>query len=200
VVLGIFSLNAAGLQGATLQMINHGVSTGGLFLLVGMLYERRHTKAMDAYGGIWKAMPLFGGISLIVTLSSMGLPGLNGFMGEFTILLGSFGSQVLGFFFTLFATLGVIMAAIYLLYMFQKVYLGELDKPENMNLPQLHWQEIAVLIPILIMIFWIGLQPIGFFNTMDTSTKNLVTQVQPAIEQVLAENPASSQAVSVVQP
>jgi NADH-quinone oxidoreductase subunit M len=199
-VLGIFSLNAAGLQGATLQMINHGVSTGGLFLLVGMLYERRHTKAMDAYGGIWKAMPLFGGISLIVTLSSMGLPGLNGFMGEFTILLGSFGSQVLGFFFTLFATLGVIMAAIYLLYMFQKVYLGELDKPENMNLPQLHWQEIAVLIPILIMIFWIGLQPIGFFNTMDTSTKNLVTQVQPAIEQVLAENPASSQAVSVVQP
>ncbi|HEX2622835.1 MAG TPA: proton-conducting transporter membrane subunit, partial [Phototrophicaceae bacterium] len=194
------SLNAAGLQGATLQMINHGVSTGGLFLLVGMLYERRHTKAMDAYGGIWKAMPLFGGISLIVTLSSMGLPGLNGFMGEFTILLGSFGSQVLGFFFTLFATLGVIMAAIYLLYMFQKVYLGELDKPENMNLPQLHWQEIAVLIPILIMIFWIGLQPIGFFNTMDTSTKNLVTQVQPAIEQVLAENPASSQAVSVVQP
>ncbi|MBC8171302.1 MAG: NADH-quinone oxidoreductase subunit M [Anaerolineae bacterium] len=199
VVLGIFALNAQGLQGATLQMINHGVSTGGLFLLVGMLYERRHTKAMDAYGGIWKAMPLFGGISLIVTLSSMGLPGLNGFVGEFTILLGSLGSQVLGFFFTLFATLGVIMAAIYMLYMFQKVYLGELDKPENMNLPQLHWQELAVLVPILIMIFWIGLQPVGFFNTMDTSTQQLITQVQPAIEQMLAENPAS-QAVSIVQP
>ena len=97
VVVGIFALNSAGLQGATLQMVNHGISTGGLFLLVGMLYERRHTKAMSAYGGIWKVMPAFGGISLVIVLSSMGLPGLNGFVGEFTILLGSLGSQYLGF-------------------------------------------------------------------------------------------------------
>ena len=139
VVLGIFALTAAGIQGALLQMVNHGVSTGGLFLVVGMLYERRHTKAMDAYGGIWKALPLLGGLALIITLSSMGLPGLNGFVGEFTILLGSFGSTVLGFFFTLFATLGVILAAIYLLYMFQKVFMGELDKEENKHLEPLHW-------------------------------------------------------------
>ncbi|HRF93800.1 MAG TPA: NADH-quinone oxidoreductase subunit M, partial [Aggregatilineales bacterium] len=99
VVLGIFSLTPQGLQGATLQMINHGISTGWLFLIVGMLYERRHTKLMAAYGGIWKAMPLLGGISLLVSLSSMGLPGLNGFVGEFTILLGALGSNVLGFFF-----------------------------------------------------------------------------------------------------
>lgn len=185
VILGIFALNAQGLQGATLQMVNHGISTGGLFLLVGMLYERRHTKAMSAFGGIWKAMPLYGGISLVIVLSSMGLPGLNGFVGEFTILLGAFGSEVLGFVFVFIATLGVIMAAIYLLYMFQKVYMGELDKPENMNLPQLHWQEIAVLVPILIMIFWIGLQPSIFFDAMDASTNHLITLIGEKAPQIL---------------
>lgn len=191
VVLGIFALNAQGLQGATLQMINHGISTGGLFLLVGMLYERRHTKLMAAYGGIWKALPLFGGISLVVSLSSMGLPGLNGFVGEFTILMGAFGSEVLGFFFALFATLGVILAAVYTLAMFQKVYLGELDKEENKHLEPMHWQELAVMIPILVLIFWIGLQPVGFFNTMDTSTEAIVNYVQPHIDEIVVENAAS---------
>ena len=177
VVLGIFALTTAGLQGALLQMVNHGISTGGLFLVVGMLYERRHTKAMAAYGGIWKALPLLGGLALIITLSSMGLPGLNGFVGEFTILLGSFGSTVLGFFYTMFATLGVILAAIYLLYMFQHVFMGELDKEENKHLPPLNWQEIAVLVPILIAILLIGLQPAPFFATMDASVQQLVSQV-----------------------
>jgi NADH-quinone oxidoreductase subunit M len=177
VVLGIFALNAAGVQGAILQMVNHGISTGGLFLLVGMLYERRHTKAINAFGGIWKVMPVFGGLSLVISLSSMGLPGLNGFVGEFTILLGAFGSPYLGFFFTLFATIGVILAAVYMLYMFQKVFMGEADKPENQNLPRLHWQELAVLIPIVIVIFWIGLQPGVFFGAMDSSVGDLVAQV-----------------------
>ncbi|MBL8131607.1 MAG: NADH-quinone oxidoreductase subunit M [Anaerolineae bacterium] len=177
VVLGIFALNAQGIEGGILQMVNHGISTGGLFLLVGMLYERRHTKDIAAYGGIWKALPLFGAISLVVTLSSMGLPGLNGFIGEFTILLGAFGSDVLGFFYAMFATIGVILAAVYMLYMFQKVYLGELDKEENKNLPPLMWNEIAVLIPILIAIFLIGLQPAPFFNTMNASVGELVAHV-----------------------
>ncbi len=177
VVLGIFALNQQGIAGAILQMVNHGISTGGLFLMVGMLYERRHTKALNAFGGIWKVLPVFGGISLVITLSSMGLPGLNGFVGEFTILLGSFGSQYLGFFFTLFATIGVILAAVYMLYMFQKVFMGELDKEENKNLPALHWQELAVLVPIVILIFWIGLQPGVFFSSMDASVNQLVTQV-----------------------
>lgn len=188
VVLGIFALNAQGLQGGILQMVNHGLSTGGLFLLVGMLYERRHTKALDAFGGIWKALPLFGAISLVVTLSSMGLPGLNGFVGEFTILMGAFGSEVLGFFFALFATLGVILAAVYMLYMFQKVYMGELDKEENKNLEPLHWQEIAVMVPILVLIFWIGLQPAPFFATMDASVGQLVSnlgQYVPTVAQLL---------------
>ncbi|MCK6577411.1 MAG: NADH-quinone oxidoreductase subunit M [Anaerolineae bacterium] len=177
VVLGIFALNAQGIEGGILQMVNHGISTGGLFLLVGMLYERRHTKDIAAYGGIWKALPLFGAISLVVTLSSMGLPGLNGFIGEFTILLGTFGSDVLGFFYAMFATIGVILAAVYMLYMFQKVYLGELDKEENKNLPPLMWNEIAVLIPILIAIFLIGLQPAPFFDTMNASVGELVAHV-----------------------
>ncbi|MFW5696871.1 MAG: complex I subunit 4 family protein, partial [Phototrophicaceae bacterium] len=189
VVLGIFSLNPQGIQGATLQMVSHGISTGGLFLLVGMLYERRHTKLMAAYGGIWKAMPVFGGIALVVSLSSMGLPGLNGFVGEFTILLGALGSNVLGVFFALFATVGVILAAVYILYMFQKVFMGELDKPENVNLPQMNWREIAVMVPILILIFWIGLQPAAWFDVMDASTSELIAQIAENAPQVLAQLP-----------
>jgi NADH-quinone oxidoreductase subunit M len=114
----------------------------------------------------------------------MGLPGLNGFVGEFTILLGSFGSDVLGFFYTLFATLGVILAAVYMLYMFQKVYMGELDKEENRNLPPLHWTEVTVLVAIVIVIFWIGLQPATFFNAMDASVTDLLGKVGNVATQV----------------
>ncbi len=177
VVLGIFAMTAAGIQGGILQMVNHGVSTGGLFLVVGMLYERRHTKALAAFGGIWKVLPVFGGLALIITLSSMGLPGLNGFVGEFTILLGSLGSTVLGFGFTLFATLGVILAAVYLLFMYQKVFMGEVVSDENKNLEPLHWQEVAVLVPIIIAIFWIGLQPAPFFHAMDATVNQVVAHV-----------------------
>ena len=174
VVLGIFALNAQGLQGATLQMVNHGISTGGLFLIVGMLYERWHTKEMADYGGIWKAMPLFGAISLVISLSSMGLPGLNGFIGEFTILLGSLGSSYLSFAFTLFGTLGVILAAVYLLKMYQHVFMGELKKPlADEEGYKLTWYEKAAFIPIIIMCFWIGLQPIVFFNLLDVSVDNI---------------------------
>ena len=131
VVLGLFALNSQGLQGGILQMVNHGLSTGALFLIVGMIYERRHTREMDKMGGVWKVMPVYGALALIVVLSSVGLPGLNGFVGEFTILLGSFGSQVLANpWFAGLATLGVILAAVYLLHMFEKVYLGEIKIPE----------------------------------------------------------------------
>ncbi len=180
VVLGIFALNSQGLQGATLQMVNHGISTGGLFLIVGMLYERWHTKEMDKYGGIWKVMPLFGAISLVVALSSMGLPGLNGFVGEFTILLGSLGSDYLGFFFTLFGTLGVILAAVYLLKMFQHVFMGDHTNPlKNEEDYKLKWNEIAAFIPILIMIIWMGIQPIVFFNMLDVSVDSIVAMFIP---------------------
>ncbi len=185
VILGIAAINQIGVQGAILQMINHGISTGGLFLIVGMLYERRHTKALDAYGGIWKVMPVFGGISLLVTLSSMGLPGLNGFVGEFNILMGTFGSNYLGFFFALFGTLGVILAAVYMLYMFQKVFMGDVTHKENENLEPLHWQEIAVLVPIVIVILWIGIAPATFFAAMDASVNHLVTTATNIVANVV---------------
>ncbi len=178
VMLGIFALNSAGIQGGILQMVNHGISTGGLFLLVGILYERRHTRMLNAFGGIWRVMPLFSGISLVIVLSSMGLPGLNGFVGEFTILLGSAGSDVLSLWFTAAAAIGIILAAVYMLYMFNTVYMGAVDKEENRTLPDLNWQELWSLIPIVVLVFLIGLQATLFFDPMDASVSQLVEQVQ----------------------
>lgn len=181
VMLGLFALNPLGIQGGILQMINHGLSTGALFLLVGMIYERRHTREMDAFGGLWKVMPVYGSLMLIVALSSMGLPGLNGFVGEFTILLGAYGSNAIGSpWFAGIAALGVILAAIYILYMFQKMFLGPLDKEENMKLKDLNWREIATLIPLLVFIFWIGLYPKPFFALMAPAVDNLVKIIQTA--------------------
>ena len=130
VMLGIFALNSAGIEGAILQGFNHGVSSGALFFIVGILYEQRHTREIKEYGGVWKAMPIFTALTLIVVLSSMGLPGLNGFVGEFTILLGSMGAPSLtnAWIYTAFATTGVILAAVYLLWMFQTRFHGTIDE------------------------------------------------------------------------
>jgi NADH-quinone oxidoreductase subunit M len=181
VMLGLFALNPQGIQGGILQMVNHGLSTGALFLIVGMIYERRHTRELEAFGGLWKVMPVFGALTLIVTLSSMGLPGLNGFVGEFTILLGAFGSEAIGsFWFAGLAALGVILAAIYMLYMFQKMFLGPTDKPENQALRDLTTREVITLAPLILLIFWIGLYPRPFFDLMAPSVDRLVTVLQSA--------------------
>jgi NADH-quinone oxidoreductase subunit M len=185
VMLGLFALNPLGIQGGILQMINHGLSTGALFLIVGMIYERRHTRDVDAFGGLWKVMPVYAVLTLIVTLSSMGLPGLNGFVGEFTILLGAFGSQAIGSpWFAGLSALGVILAAIYMLYMFQKMFLGPLDKPENEKLKDLSAREIITLVPLLVFIFWIGLYPKPFFDLMSPAVEHLVAVLQSAAQVV----------------
>jgi NADH-quinone oxidoreductase subunit M len=190
VMLGLFALNPQGIAGAILQMINHGISTGALFLLVGMIYEQTHTREIKEYGGLWKVTPVFGAIMLIVSLSSMGLPGLNGFVGEFTILLGAWGAGQDGVFywggvwFAAISALGVIMAAIYILYMFQKIFLGPQGeivdevKKHGHGIRDLNWREIAIMVPLLILIFWIGLYPAPFFNLMAPAVDNLV-QMMP---------------------
>ena len=181
VMLGLFALNPQGIQGGILQMVNHGLSTGALFLIVGMIYERRHTREMDDFGGIWRVMPVYGAMTLVVTLSSMGLPGLNGFVGEFTILLGSFGSDAIGSaWYAGLAAVGVILAAIYMLYMFQKLFLGPLDKDENKGLKDLSLREIVTLAPILVFIFWIGLYPKPFFSLMAPSVDKVVALLNTA--------------------
>ena len=181
VMLGIFALNNEGVSGAVLQMVNHGISTGALFLLVGMIYERRHTRELDAFGGLWKIMPIYAGITMVVTLSSMGLPALNGFVGEFTILIGSFGSKVLGSpWFAGVATVGVIIAAVYLLKMFEKIFLGPVTLEENKTLKDLSVREVITMVPLIVMIFWIGIYPKPFFDLINPAVEQLVQLVQSA--------------------
>jgi len=186
VMLGLFALNSQGMQGAILQMINHGLSTGALFLLVGMIYEQTHTRELKVYGGLWKVTPVFGTIMLIVALSSMGLPGLNGFVGEFTILLGAFGSLAINNpIFASLSALGVIMAAVYILYMFQKMFMGPqgeiVDEVKQhghgRGIRDLNWRELAIMVPILILIFWIGLYPKPFFALMAPAVDQLVANL-----------------------
>jgi NADH-quinone oxidoreductase subunit M len=186
VMLGLFAMNPEGIAGAILQMVNHGISTGALFLLVGMIYEQTHTREIKVYGGLWKITPVFGTIMLIVALSSMGLPGLNGFVGEFTILLGAWGAGQNGIFyfgnvwFAAISALGVIMAAVYILTMFQRMFLGpqgeivEEVKSHGHAIRDLNWREIATVVPLLIFIFWIGLYPAPFFDLMAPAVENLV--------------------------
>jgi NADH-quinone oxidoreductase subunit M len=187
VMLGIFAsaavltqgkIDPTGIQGAILQMVNHGISTGALFLLVGFVYERRHTREMADFGGLWKIVPIYGSIMLIVALSSMGLPGLNGFVGEFTILLGSWAANP---WWAAGAALGVILAAIYILTMFQKMFMGESRNEENKHLIDLSRRELWVIVPLVIFIFVIGIMPQPFFNTMAASVNHLLQGMSSAV-------------------
>lgn len=179
VVLGIFAMTVESVQGAVIQMINHGLSTGALFLLVGVVYERTHHREISFYGGIAKLVPLYSTVLMIAMLSSIGLPGLNGFIGEFLILLGSFKSPVLNsWWFTIFAATGVIFAAVYLLWMYQRVVFGEVKNDElKHELTDMNTREMIVLVPILIFIVWIGVYPNTFLKLTEASTQSILQQV-----------------------
>ncbi|HUP00012.1 MAG TPA: NADH-quinone oxidoreductase subunit M [Gemmatimonadota bacterium] len=171
VMLGLFALNAIGVQGAVIQMINHGLSTGALFFLCGMLYERRHTYRIDELGGLSASMPLFAAIFMIVTLSSIGLPGLNGFVGEFLILVGIFQSHP---YLTAAATVGVILAAYYMLRMYGRVMFGPAGREANRDVPDLGARELWILVPIVLLIVWIGVYPRPFLDRTAPSVDRFV--------------------------
>jgi NADH-quinone oxidoreductase subunit M len=175
VMLGIWGVSVISVQGALMVMISHGVSTGALFLLIGMIYERRHTRMIDEYGGIARVVPLFSLVLTVVALSSIGLPGLNGFVGEFLVLLGSFGAYPWA---TGIATTGVIFAAAYLLWALQRMIFNSLDNPENERLTDLDRRELAVLLPLLAAIVWLGLFPGPVLRRMEPATQRFVEAVQ----------------------
>jgi NADH-quinone oxidoreductase subunit M len=192
--LGIFVLNQAGIAGSVLQQINHGISTGALFLIVGILYERRHTREISEYGGISNVMPVYATITMIMFLSSMGLPLLNGFIGEFTILQGTFAESKA---WAAWAVPGIVLGAAYLLWLYQRVFFGPVTNEKNAKLPDLTPREVVYFTPLLIMAFWIGLYPKPFFQILDQPVTHLVQTVRPELFQtkpVLAEKPVEAPA------
>jgi len=170
-MLGMYAMNAQGLAGSMMQMINHGISTGALFMLVGVVYERRHTRMIADFGGLWKPLPVYGAVFLVVMLSSIGLPGTNGFIGEFLVLLGAFRAAPL---WAVLAATGVILSAAYMLWMFQRVMFGPVTHAENQKLSDLTLRERLVFAPIILLIFWIGFAPQPFLSRM-----------QPALDHTL---------------
>jgi NADH-quinone oxidoreductase subunit M len=174
VMLGLFALNTQAVEGAVYQMLNHGLSTGALFLLVGVIYERRHTRLIDSFGGLTKVMPVYAVVFMIVTLSSVGLPPLNGFVGEFLILLGAFKANAV---WAVLAASGVVLGAIYMLWMYQRVFFGPVRHVENEGLKDLNLREIVVFVPILVMIFWMGVYPKPFLSRMEPAVERFVAQV-----------------------
>src|SRR5246127_3652039 len=176
VMLGMFALNPMGLKGSVLQMINHGISTGALFLLVGIIYERRHTRMIADYGGLAKQMPLYATLFLIAALSSMGLPALNGFIGEFTILLGAANRSI---WWAAAAALGIVLGAAYLLWLYQRVFWGPLDNPENQHVKDLNRRELALGVALVAIMVWIGIYPKPIFDMIDKPVDYVVRKVDP---------------------
>jgi len=175
VMLGVFALNMQGMAGGMIQMINHGISTGALFLIVGFIYERRHTRMITEFGGLAHKMPVFATIFLIITFSSIGLPGTNGFVGEFLALVGAFESDLRWY--AVIATSGVIFAAVYMLWMYQRVMMGKITNPANENLSDLSAREVIVMLPLILFVFWIGVYPNTFFEKMNPAMEQLLNQV-----------------------
>ena len=174
--LGIFALNPHGLQGSVIQQINHGISTGALFLIVGLIYERRHTREIKEFGGISNVMPVYATLFMIVMLSSIGLPLLNGFIGEFTILQGAYEAN---WHWAAWAVSGIVLGAAYMLWLYQRTMFGPCENPKNQLLKDLSFREIMTLVPLIIWAFWIGLYPKPFFDVLDKPVNAIVERVNP---------------------
>jgi NADH-quinone oxidoreductase subunit M len=177
-MVGIFALNAQGLTGGVLQMINHGLSTGALFLIVGIAYERRHTRLIEDYGGLWSVMPIFGVFFMLMMLSSIGMPAIpgNGFVGELAVLVGAFRLPQKSW--AVLAATGIVLGAVYMLWLYQRTMFGKLDREENRALPDLSPREILTLLPLTLLAFWIGLYPKPFFEILEEPVQRLVQQVE----------------------
>jgi NADH-quinone oxidoreductase subunit M len=176
VMLGMFALNPNGLNGSIIQQINHGISTGALFLIVGMIYERRHTREIAQFGGISNVMPVFAIVFLIMTMSSIGLPLLNGFVGEFTIMMGALQEHLA---WAVFAGSGIVLGAAYMLWLYQRTMLGKVENPANEKLLDLNARELVTIVPLIIMAFWIGLYPAPFFRVLDKPVNKIVAKLRP---------------------
>jgi NADH-quinone oxidoreductase subunit M len=177
VMLGMFALNPLGLEGSVLQMINHGLSTGGLFLIVGLIYERRHTKDIAQFGGLAHVMPVYATFTLVIFLASMGLPLLNGFIGEFMILQAAFAANRI---WAYWAVSGVVIGAAYLLWLYQRVFWGKVTNEENAHLKDLNTRELATLVPLVVLCFWIGIYPKPFLAFLHGPAQSLAATIQPA--------------------
>jgi NADH-quinone oxidoreductase subunit M len=181
VTLGIFALNLQGMEGGILQMLNHGVSTGALFLAVGVIYERTHTRLITDYGGIAARVPVYATFLLVITLSSIGLPGTNGFIGEFTILLGAFLHYKP---YAVIASLGIILGAGYMLWLYQRIAFGKITNPHNEHLADMNMREVAAALPLVALVFVIGLYPNAAFGVMHVSVANLIQHVNAKVQAV----------------
>src|SRR3954469_22890396 len=193
VMLGMFALNPVGITGSIIQQLNHGISTGALFLIVGIVYERRHTREISEYGGLSKVMPVYAAIFLVMTMSSIGLPGLNGFIGELLILQGVFVASKV---WAAFAASGVVLGAAYMLYLYQRTMFGKVDNPKNERLPDLNLRELATFAPLIVLAVWIGLYPSPFLRRLDTSVQHVVARVNPQYN----DRAASANCVGTVTP
>src|SRR5438093_3640586 len=177
VMLGIFAATPVALQGGVIQMVNHGISTGALFLIVGVIYERRHTRMISEYGGLSHVMPVYATVFLLMTLSSIGMPGLNGFIGEFFILQGTFAAPGL-WIYAAIAVIGIVLGAAYMLWLYQRVMFGKLENPLNQNLPDLNLRELVTFVPLIILAFWIGLYPTYFTKFLNDPVNAIVERVR----------------------
>jgi NADH-quinone oxidoreductase subunit M len=184
VMLGLFALNMQGIEGGIYQMLNHGINTGALFILVGMLYERRHTRMMEDFGGLAKEMPIFATFFMIVTLATVAVPGTNGFVGEFMVLVGVFKTYPI---YGVFAVSGMILGAVYMLWMYQQVMFGPVDKDENRNIPDLNLREIATMLPIAVLVFVMGIFPGFFMRKMDASVSLFISRYNKDYEMYVQE-------------